>query len=120
MIYMITQSGMNYYFDDEMAVKRKNPGGVTQDPNRRRRVNKRKLQNAIFLLKKLNQWSKYRNKKTIYRELAKCHRRQLITGLRNASIFQAVGGAFSLVYYTILWKASAPLRRRPNQRRPDP
>ena len=126
-IYMITQSGMNYHFDEEMAVKRKNPGGVTQDPVRRAHLKKYKVRNRIFFLKKLNQWSNYQNRKIICREIAKCYRAQMAIDYRKGNVLGVFYSTIPLVFYFTLWNV---LPRGPsspsstpeelNDRRPQP
>ncbi|MEA3499583.1 MAG: glycosyltransferase [Candidatus Marinimicrobia bacterium] len=107
LIYMATQSGKNYHFDDIMAVKRRNPGGITQDKKRIAYLKKYKTKNQIFFFKKLNEWSKYKNKKIIYREIAKKYKHQIKIDLKDFNFIGIFKSMFAMTYYAFLWTISS-------------
>lgn len=106
-IYMVTQSGKNFHFDDVMAVKRRHPGGITQDPGWANGSSKRcRLKNAVYFYRQLNAWSEYKDKKIIYRETARCCRRIALIGLKNSCFRETVQYTFLTLVYTMLWKGA--------------
>ena len=106
MIYLVTQLGLCCYFEEERAVKRKNPGGITKDPAFRKARAKELPRSNLFFLKNLNQWSRFKNKTIIYREIATLCRRRLRVELESFSIIKAPGTGCMWAYCFILWKTA--------------
>lgn len=106
LIYMITQSGKTYHFDNEMAVKRRNPGSITQDTKRHVYLKKHKITNLIFFLNKLNRWSNYKNRRIIEKEMFKCYKSQIIANGRSLNPASALSGIFPFLYHFGLWLTS--------------
>lgn len=103
-IYMVTQSGKNYHFDEVMAVKRKHPKGITQDPIWSAKAKQNKLENLVYFYRKLNVWSGYKNKKVVYREIAKCCKRLFARRLKNGDLLETTNYAFLMLVYATLWQ----------------
>ena len=74
LIYMLTGKGKNYHFMDKMAVKRRNPGGITYLQAKWRKKNKIKYN--IFLLENLKTYLNHEKDQVINKRLKQLYLNQ--------------------------------------------
>lgn len=72
LIMLLTLNGKNYYFNDIMGVKRRHPGGITQDPNRIGNIafTEEILESRVFFYKKLLKKTNAIQRKVLKRHLS--------------------------------------------------
>lgn len=97
LIYILTGRGKNHHFLEEMAVKRRNPGGVTITQKKARSDSY--FERNIFLLENLKEYFDHAYDKVINKKLRKLYVRQMLSDLsrlRIRSAFLAMNHAFRL------------------------
>jgi glycosyltransferase involved in cell wall biosynthesis len=97
LIYMLTGRGRNHHFLEEMAVKRRNPGGVTITQKKARSDSY--FERNIFLLENLKVYFDHAYDRVINKKLRKLYARQVLSHLgrlRIKNAFQSLASALRL------------------------
>jgi len=92
LIYILTAKGKNHHFMDQMAVKRRNPGGLTIKNKTERQ--KSYYQRNIFLLENLKVYLNHGKDKPINKKLRKLYLRQMLSQLTG---FNLAGATCSFI-----------------------
>jgi glycosyltransferase involved in cell wall biosynthesis len=69
LILLLTHYGPNYYMDEVMGLKRKHPGGLTQQPQRKKNKVK-KIKCRIYFYEQLNRYFNYEHKSVLNPKIA--------------------------------------------------
>ncbi len=96
LVLVLASHGYGYYFQDKMGVKRKNPGGVTQDPNRKK-VDSRPA--FYFIFKNIHNYTKGKYRSITFPKLAGYERAFAILSLKEFKLISFFKFAFLAIYH---------------------
>ena len=99
LVWLIAHYGKNYYMKEVMGIKRKNPGGVTQNP---RYIQSPEFiaKNKLFFYKKLNKFFNYEHKKVLNLLIARFLLKQSKKELYRCNIMFFACSLIQSLYYS--------------------
>jgi len=102
MIVYLASKGDVYFINEKMGVKRKNPGGITQDESRRKRLRKNnlKIRSRIILFEGLLNEKSNVYKDAIAVKLQKLYLRSVVTELKRLNVMRSVNSMLKFVKIT--------------------